>query len=156
YPDRHAFIVDVVAVEADLVRDAVAAGAPYIQFDEPAYLFFTQSHFLDPLAKLGVSRDSLLSECIAADQRVIAGLPEHVTTAVHFCRGNHKSRFLMSGPLDPVAEMMFSLPYDRFLLEWDDIKRQGDFSALRFVPKGGPIVVLGIISTKSPRIESED
>ena len=51
---------------------------------------------------------------------------------------------------------MFDLPYDTFLIEWEDVSREGDFSALRNVPHGGPIVALGIISTKKPGLESDD
>jgi 5-methyltetrahydropteroyltriglutamate--homocysteine methyltransferase len=51
---------------------------------------------------------------------------------------------------------MFSLPFDRFLIEWEDVEREGDFTALRHVPRPGPIVVLGVLSSKLPRIETED
>ena len=45
--------------------------------------------------------------------------------------------------------------YDTFLVEWDDKARDGGYSALRYVPKG-PIVALGIVSTKHRELESED
>jgi 5-methyltetrahydropteroyltriglutamate--homocysteine methyltransferase len=54
-----------------------------------------------------------------------------------------------------VAEQIFQLPYDRFLIEWEDVEREGDYSPLRFVPEG-PIVAMGIVSSKNPRVESED
>lgn len=44
--------------------------------------------------------------------------------------------------------------YDSFLVEWDDKSRDGDYSALRHVPKG-PIVALGVVSTKRTDVESE-
>ena len=69
--------------------------------------------------------------------------------------GNAGDAWLTSGALDPVAEQMFALPYDSFLVEWDDKQRDGDYSALRHVPKG-PIVGLGIVSTKRSQVESED
>ena len=43
---------------------------------------------------------------------------------------------------------------DRFLLEYDD-ERSGDFEPLRQVPPG-KTVVLGLITTKEPRLESQD
>ena len=43
---------------------------------------------------------------------------------------------------------------DRYLLEFDS-ERAGGFEPLRFVPKG-KTVVLGLITTKEPELESED
>ena len=41
---------------------------------------------------------------------------------------------MCEGSLEPVAEAMFALPYDVFLVEWDDVGRDGGFEALRLVP----------------------
>jgi 5-methyltetrahydropteroyltriglutamate--homocysteine methyltransferase len=46
------------------------------------------------------------------------------------------------------------LEVDRFLLEYDT-ERAGGFEPLRFVPPG-KVVVLGLISSKDPRLESQD
>ncbi len=46
------------------------------------------------------------------------------------------------------------LNYDRFLLEYDTA-RAGGFEPLRFVPKG-KTVVLGLVTSKSGRLESRD
>jgi 5-methyltetrahydropteroyltriglutamate--homocysteine methyltransferase len=52
---------------------------------------------------------------------------------------------------------VFALPYDSFLVEWDDKERDGGYSALRYVPRGAdPIVSLGVVSTKRKELESED
>ena len=54
-----------------------------------------------------------------------------------------------------MAEKAFnSLRVDRFLLEYDT-ERAGGFEPLRFMPKG-VTVVLGIISSKEPEVESID
>jgi 5-methyltetrahydropteroyltriglutamate--homocysteine methyltransferase len=87
---------------------------------------------------------------------VISGLPAHVRTAIHVCRGNNQGRYVAEGRLDPVSEALFSLPYDSFLIEWEDKQRMGDYSALRYVPPGDSIVVLGIVSSKLPALEQQD
>ena len=93
---------------------------------------------------------------IEADRKVIEGIPDGVTTALHLCRGNHKSKWIYNGPMDAYAERMFTeLPYDVFLMEWEDTEREGDYSALRYVPEG-PIVAMGILSSKKPRVETVD
>ena len=59
------------------------------------------------------------------------------------------------GTYDAIAERLFNeLPHDRFLLEYDS-PRAGGFEPLRFVPKG-KIVVLGLVSTKVPELETVD
>ncbi len=73
--------------------------------------------------------------------------------AIHLCRGNNRSHWYAEGGYDPIAEKLFgSLRVDRFLLEYDDA-RSGTFEPLRFVPRD-KVVVLGLVSTKRPALES--
>src|SRR5262249_60757038 len=59
------------------------------------------------------------------------------------------------GGYDPVAETVFTrLNVNAFFLEYDT-DRAGGFEPLRFVPKGKK-VVLGLISSKVPALESKD
>jgi 5-methyltetrahydropteroyltriglutamate--homocysteine methyltransferase len=78
-----------------------------------------------------------------------------MSVALHLCRGNYRSGWMAAGGYDPVAELMFNqLGVDGFLLEYDD-ERSGGFAPLRFVPKG-KVVVLGLVSSKSGKMESPD
>jgi 5-methyltetrahydropteroyltriglutamate--homocysteine methyltransferase len=71
------------------------------------------------------------------------------------CRGNFKSAWVAEGGYEPVAEVLFNdLKVDGYFLEYDD-ERSGDFSPLRFVPKG-KTVVLGLVTTKVGELESKD
>lgn len=149
-------MADTVAILGELAADAVAAGATCLQFDEPAYTFLLMPGIGDMIAAMGSTAEALTAQSLVTDRRFLASLPDGVETAVHVCRGNYASRYMASGTLDPVAADLFALPFDRFLIEWEDVEREGDFSALRHVPTPGPIVVLGILSSKSPRIETED
>ena len=106
--------------------------------------------------RVGWSVADALGLAVSADTDVVADIPPHVTISMHVCRGNNQSRYLCEGPLDELAEELFSLPYDRFLIEWEDPDRMGGFEALRAVPRGGPIVVLGIVSSKRAALESVD
>ena len=100
--------------------------------------------------------DAMFAKAIEADNAVLEDIPADITTALHVCRGNYRSRWWASGSLEPVAERMFGeLRFDRFLVEWEDTDREGDYSPLRFVPPG-PIVVIGLVSTKVGTLESED
>jgi 5-methyltetrahydropteroyltriglutamate--homocysteine methyltransferase len=54
-----------------------------------------------------------------------------------------------------VAEVLFNeLAVDAYFLEYDD-ERSGDFAPLRFVP-ASKTVVLGLVTTKRPELESFD
>jgi 5-methyltetrahydropteroyltriglutamate--homocysteine methyltransferase len=78
-----------------------------------------------------------------------------VLIGVHFCRGNKRSAWGAEGSYEPIAEKAFgSLNMDRYLLEFDS-ERAGGFEPLRYVPKG-KTVVLGLVTTKEPTLESED
>jgi 5-methyltetrahydropteroyltriglutamate--homocysteine methyltransferase len=104
----------------------------------------------------GFDLDIVMEEAIAADQADLEGIPEGVTTGLHICRGNYRSRYLCEGSLEPLAERLFNeLDYDVFLVEWEDPDRMGDFSPIRFVPPGKTIV-LGVVGTKTPQIETDD
>ena len=75
--------------------------------------------------------------------------------ALHVCRGNSRSRWFTEGGYDLIAEKLFgSLDVDRFLLEYDT-ERSGSFEPLRRIPRGKH-VVLGLVTTKEPRLESKD
>lgn len=139
----------------ELIDEAVAAGATYIQLDYPAYPLIADPQFSAQMKAMGADLDQMLEGAVMADRMIVEGLPDHVRTAIHLCRGNLRGMYMVSGSLDPVAEAFFSLPYDSFLVEWDDASRMGDYSALRHVPTG-PVVAMGIISTKNPELESED
>jgi 5-methyltetrahydropteroyltriglutamate--homocysteine methyltransferase len=78
-----------------------------------------------------------------------------MTICTHTCRGNYRSAWFASGAYDYLAEPLFSqLAVDGFFLEYDDA-RSGGFAPLRFVPKG-KTVVLGLVTTKRPELESKD
>jgi 5-methyltetrahydropteroyltriglutamate--homocysteine methyltransferase len=153
----HADLLDeIVEIVRDEVQWLVAQGVTYIQFDAPYY-----SHYLDPTQRehmraAGRDPDHELVTGIAGDNAAIAGVPrDQVTTALHVCRGNSRSRWYTEGGYDLIAEKLFeTLEVDRFLLEYDT-ERSGGFEPLRRVPRN-KTVVLGLVTTKDPRLESMD
>jgi 5-methyltetrahydropteroyltriglutamate--homocysteine methyltransferase len=63
--------------------------------------------------------------------------------------------FYASGGYDRIADQIFRRSrFHRFLLEYDD-ERSGTFEPLRYVPDDR-IVVLGLVSSKQPRLESSE
>jgi 5-methyltetrahydropteroyltriglutamate--homocysteine methyltransferase len=104
----------------------------------------------------GADLDKELDEVIAADNASLQGARKPgVTVGLHMCRGNNRSAWISEGGYEAVAEKAFNLlDVDRFLLEYDT-ERAGGFEPLRFVPRG-KTVVLGLISSKVPQLESPD
>ncbi len=139
----------------DLIADAITSGARYVQLDFPSYVLLIDDNARRGLQDAGVDTDALLERCLWADRYVREGLPDDVTYGLHLCRGNNQSSWMFEGPLDPVAEAFFDLPYDAFLVEWDDAERNGGFACLRHVPEGKRVVV-GAVSSKQPALEDED
>jgi 5-methyltetrahydropteroyltriglutamate--homocysteine methyltransferase len=155
YGSLRELVEHVVAIEKRMIADVIAAGCRYVQLDFPVYPFLCDPDWRARMKRSGYDLREVLELATWADREVIADVPAHVRTGIHVCRGNNQSRHVAEGPLDPVAEALFSLPYDSFLIEWDDKKRMGDYSALGEVPPGDSVVVLGIVSSKVGTLETE-
>ena len=156
YADLAGFVSHAIEIERSLVADAIAAGADYIQFDFPLYPYLADPAWAARFREQGHDPGALLEAALAADTAVLDGLPGQVTTALHICRGNYRSSWMCEGSLEPVAEAVFgSLPYDAFLVEWDDLGRDGGFEPIRFLRQES-VIVMGLISSKVPDLESED
>ena len=152
YSNVEEFLADVVAVERRMIGELAAAGCPYVGIDGPGYTAYVDPDSLAAMRSRGEAPMANLERSIAADNAIIAGLPD-VTFGVHICRGNRQSMWHREGHYDAIAETLFNgLHHQRLLLEYDT-ERAGSFEPLRFVPKG-KIAVLGLITTKVGRVET--
>src|SRR4051794_22321901 len=97
YGSRSEMLADVVAILRDEVQALVRDGVSYIQLDAPFYGVFIDPQHRSTLQATGLDPDAALHEIVAADSAVVAGLPPEVTTALHICRGNSRSRWLYEG-----------------------------------------------------------
>lgn len=148
------FLTDVVAILCDEVRELNRLGCRYLQLDAPHYPLLVDPVWREFYEKRGWNYQRWLSYGVELDNAVIdAGRP--ATFGFHLCRGNQRSRWLVSGGYDDIAMSLFEAVHaDRLLLEYDD-ERSGDFAPLRLVP-GDKTVVLGLMTTKRPQLESTD
>ena len=154
YSSADEFIADVVQIERKIVANLVNAGCRYLQFDAPRYAAYVDARSVQSMRQRGKDPVEELNRSICVDNDVVRGF-DGVTLGIHVCRGNRNSMWLREGGYDAVAEKLFSgLDHDRFLLEYDS-PRTGSFEPLRFVPKG-KVVVLGLLSTKTPELEKID
>ncbi len=157
YPTIHDMLQDVAAIMRDEVQALIDEGASYVQLDAPSYSTFYDPRRRELLKQSGVDPAEAFDAAIAADNAMVQGIKRNVDVVIgiHFCRGNKRSAWGAEGSYEPIAEKAFgSLQMDRYLLEFDT-ERAGGFEPLRFVPKS-KTVVLGLVTTKEPRLESED
>lgn len=155
YPDLDPFYSDVAACYAEELKMLGAAGCTYVQLDDTNLAYLCDPKLREGARKRGDDPNELPHRYAKLINAAIANRPSGMTVCIHLCRGNFKSAWVAEGGYEPVAEALFrELAVDGYFLEYDDA-RSGDFSPLRFVPKG-KIIVLGLVSTKVGELESKD
>ncbi len=154
YPTMDDFMAAVVVIERAMVRGLRDAGCSYIQLDAPGYTAYVDPPSLHEMRQRGEDPMENFQRSLRADNEIIRGF-EGSAFGLHLCRGNQRSMWHRQGTYEAIAERLFAeLNHDRFLLEYDT-ERAGTFEPLRFVPKG-KVVVLGLVSTKVPEMETPD
>jgi methionine synthase II (cobalamin-independent) len=161
YGNRAAALHDVASIIRAEISALANEGTPYIQLDNPHYPDYVVEERNAQWRAAGVDPARALEEDIAADNYALSGIADGAVLAMHLCRGNggrgpdQPAGWHTAGGYDAIAEAVFGgLHVDRFLLEYDS-DRAGGFEPLRFIPRG-KTVVLGLVTTKSGELESED
>ncbi len=154
YPTRDAYLADVVDFTRREIQELRRLGCEYVQIEAPQYAALLDESIREGYRQRGSDPDRLIDACIELDNAIIDG-HAGMTFGVHICRGNNRSMFYASGGYDRIAEQVFRRArFQRFLLEYDD-ERSGGFEPLRYMPEDR-VVVLGLVSTKKPRLEAVD
>ncbi len=133
------------------------AGCRYLQFDDTAWAYLCSQAELKKARDRGLEcRAAAAGLCAASSMQALEGKPADMVITTHVCRGNFRSTWISEGGYEPVAEIdARQLNYDGYFLEYDTA-RAGGFEPLRFLPKGNKIVVLGLVTTKSGKLEKKD
>jgi 5-methyltetrahydropteroyltriglutamate--homocysteine methyltransferase len=154
YATLDAYLADLVDFTRREIAELRRLGCEYVQIDAPQYAALLDEKIREGYRQRGSDPDKMLAASVELDNAIIEGHPG-VTFGIHICRGNYQSMFYASGGYDRIAADVFGRSkFDRFLLEYDD-ERSGTFEPLRHVPDGR-VVVLGLVSSKLPRMESAD
>ena len=144
---------DIVRVYGKVIHDLYAAGCRNLQLDDCTWGMLADK--IGP-SLYGTTREGALDiqkKHRDINNRVIAEAPLDMIVNTHVCRGNFHSTFANSGPYDGVADILFGEEnVNAYYLEFDD-ERSGGFSPLAKV-SGDKKVVLGLVTTKSPKLES--
>jgi 5-methyltetrahydropteroyltriglutamate--homocysteine methyltransferase len=155
YPDLETFYADLAAAYRAEIADLAGRGCRYLQLDDTNLAYLCDERIRKATRARGDDPDELPRTYCRLINEAVRARPEDMAVCIHLCRGNFRSAWVAQGGYEPVAEILFNeLAIDGFFLEYDDA-RSGDFSPLRFVPRG-KTVVLGIMTSKRPELEGKD
>jgi 5-methyltetrahydropteroyltriglutamate--homocysteine methyltransferase len=155
YPRMEAFYDDLAAVYRAEIRALADAGCRYLQIDEVNLAYLCDPELRRQVANIGEDPDTLPKTYAKLLNDSIADRPPGMTICMHLCRGNFAGAWIAEGGYEPVAELLFNeIGVDGYFLEYDS-PRAGGFAPLRFLPKG-KTAVLGLVTTKSPKMEAKD
>lgn len=155
YASKEDLAEDVVAILRAEAEALAAAGASFIQFDEPVLseLVFgrgqTRTFMCAALAARSDPEEEL-AFAIDLINRVAADLP--VRTGLHVCRGNwsRDESTLLSGGYAPLQPTFDALAVDQLVLEYATPR------AGAIVPPGAKELGLGIVNPRTDEIETVD
>jgi len=155
YPDMAEFYRDLGQAYRKAVKAFADAGCRYLQLDEVYLVYLCDPELREFVRKRGEDPDELMHIYADLINTAMADAPADMTITMHLCRGNFRSTYMASGGYEPVADILFNkIKVHGYFMEYDTA-RAGGFEPLRFVPKGKS-VVLGLITSKSGRLESKD
>jgi 5-methyltetrahydropteroyltriglutamate--homocysteine methyltransferase len=158
-PGSYKDVFELFGDGAEVIRAEIAElarmGCEHIQIDAPELAIL-----VDPEARItvfernGIDPGRVLNEGV----ELLNSLTDApgVSFGLHLCRGNNDGRWLSKGGYESISKEVFRRAnrFTTFLLEYDD-ERSGGFEPLSDVPRD-KLVVLGLISTKRPAMESEE
>ena len=155
YPDLDGFFHDVGQAYRKAVRAFADAGCRYLQLDEVFIAMLCDEKYRQQMRDRGDDPERLGEIYGDLINMAMSDIPPDMTITMHMCRGNYKSTFMGAGGYDAVQEILFNkINVHGYFMEYDDA-RSGGFEPLRMLPKGKQ-VVLGIVTTKTGKLESKD
>ena len=155
YPELDQFFADLGQAYRKAVRAFADAGCRYLQLDEVFIAMLCDPKYRQQMRDRGDDPERLGEIYANLINTAMSDIPSDMTITMHLCRGNYKSTYMGTGGYDAVQELLFDkINVHGYFMEYDD-PRSGGFEPLRMLPKG-KLVVLGIITTKSGKLEGKD
>ena len=156
YPGYDEFFADVATAWRKAIRAFYDAGCRYLQLDDTAWAMICDPKERAGSQARGDDPDALPALYTRVTNAALEGKPADMAITMHSCRGNFRSTFIASGGYEFVAEQLLAnTNFDGYFLEYDS-ERAGGFEPLRFFPKGKKQLVLGLVTSKSGRLEPRD
>ncbi len=156
YPDLDRYFDDVANAYRQAVRAFYDAGCRYLQLDDTTWSMMCDERELAHSRERGDEPEKLPAAYARMINRALEGKPADLAVTMHSCRGNFRSTWIAEGGYEPMAERLFNeVGVDGYFLEYDTA-RAGGFEPLRFFPKGKKQLVLGLVTSKSGKLENKD
>jgi len=156
YPDLDAYFDDLGRTWGKAVKAFYDAGCRYLQFDDTVWAYLCSNEQMDMVRARGEDPHRLPAIYARTINRALQEKPADMTITTHVCRGNFRSTWISEGGYEPIAERLLGdVAYDGYFLEYDS-DRAGGLEPLRFLPKGKKRVVVGLVTSKSGRLEDKD
>ena len=156
YPDIEPFFADVAAAWRKAIRAFYDAGCRYLQLDDTAWAMMCDPKEREQSKMRGDDPDKLPAIYAQVTRAALEGKPADMAITMHSCRGNFRSTWIAQGGYEFVAEhLLGKTNLDGYFLEYDS-DRAGGFEPLRHFPKGQKQLVLGLVTSKSGRLEPKD
>jgi 5-methyltetrahydropteroyltriglutamate--homocysteine methyltransferase len=156
YPDIEQFFADVGAAWRKAIRAFYDAGCRYLQLDDTAWAMMCDLKEREQSKTRGDDPNKLPAIYARVTNAALEGKPADMAITMHSCRGNFRSTWIAQGGYEFVAEnLLGKTNLDGYFLEYDS-DRAGGFEPLRHFPKGQRQLVLGLVTSKSGRLEPKD
>jgi methionine synthase II (cobalamin-independent) len=156
YPDLDEFFADVAAAWRKAIRAFYDAGCRYLQLDDTAWAMMCDPKEREQSKRRGDDPDKLPAIYARVTNAALQGKPADMAITMHSCRGNFRSTWIAQGGYEFVAEhLLGNTNLDGYFLEYDT-ERAGGFDPLRHFLKGKKQLVLGLVTSKSGRLEAKD
>ena len=156
YPDLDVFFDDIAATWRKAIGAFYDAGCRYLQLDDTAWSMMCDPSEREQSKARGDDPDKLPAIYARVTNAALEGKPADMAITMHSCRGNFRSTWIAQGGYEFVAEQLLgNTHFDGYFLEYDS-DRAGGFEPLRFFPKGNKQLVLGLVTSKSGRLEPRD
>lgn len=153
YETNEELIEDIGKAYQNVIKQFYDAGCRNLQLDDCSW-----GSAIGDCANqdaFGIDINEFKEQLLSVNNLALENKPDDLVITSHICRGNYHSTFFSSGAYDPVADYVFAREnVDALLLEYDD-ERSGSFEPLAKV-SADKKVVLGLITTKSPKLEDKN
>src|SRR5262245_21426035 len=155
YPNLDNYYADLAQAYGKAIKSFYEAGCRYLQIDDVAFAYFCDKDQRQMLRDRGDDPDRQFDLYREVFNTALKSKPADMVITTHLCRGNFRSTFVGSGGYQPIADKLFNdLAVDGYFLEWDT-DRAGGFEPLRSLPKGNKTVVLGLVTSKTGKLEDK-
>lgn len=154
YKFTEELVEDIAQGYQKVIDDLYAAGCRNLQLDDCSWGMLVDPRACELFGTDQGGLEKIKEQLLNINNLAIAKAPEDLVITTHVCRGNFHSTYASSGAYDSVAKTLFAREnVSAYYLEFDD-ERSGGFEPLAEV-SGDKKVVLGLITTKSPKLEDK-